>query len=84
MRRTCHEIDFAIAQRGIGLVDRKHELDRCVYSMLGEFSELNRRDRGEVRGRDEVGDCNLNGLTWHIALSGRFVFRERFPKARCV
>jgi hypothetical protein len=48
MRRTCHAIDFAIAQRAIGLVNRKHEFDRCVYPVLGEFSELNRRDRGKV------------------------------------
>ena len=48
MRRTANEVDSAVAQGGIGLVDRKDQFERDVETFGLEKSKLDRCLGGEI------------------------------------
>jgi hypothetical protein len=48
MRRTADEIDRAVAQRRVGLVNWEDHFERDVEALLLEEAELDRGDRREV------------------------------------
>jgi hypothetical protein len=48
MRRAADQIDRAVAQRRIALVDRVDQLERDIEPFLLEATELDRCDRGKV------------------------------------
>src|SRR5262249_40680384 len=56
MRRAADEIDRAVAHLRVALVDREDHLELDVEPFLLEEAELDRRDGGEVRVRDDVRD----------------------------
>ena len=61
MRRSADQIDRAVAQRRIGLVDREDQLELDVQPLALEEAELDRRNGGEIRVRDHVGHGELHG-----------------------
>ena len=61
MRGPADEIDRSVAQSCIGFVDRIDQLKRDVEAFALEHAELDRRDRGEIRVRDHVGNGKLHG-----------------------
>jgi hypothetical protein len=60
MRRSGDPVDRAVAQRRIGLVDRKDQLQLHIEPLLAEEAELDRRDGGEIRVRDHVRHGELH------------------------
>src|SRR5262249_60231958 len=54
MHAAPDEAEAAFRQHVVGLRDGKEKLDRGVEALLPEAAELDGRDRGEVRGGDEV------------------------------
>jgi hypothetical protein len=60
MRRAGDEIVFSVAQRLVGAVDRKDQLDLHIESVPREMPELGRSERGEIRVRDQIGDGKLH------------------------
>src|SRR5258708_22833480 len=61
MRRSADEIDRAVAQRRIGLVDRKHELHFDVEPLLPEEAELRSSNRRKIRVGNHVGYSEFHG-----------------------
>jgi hypothetical protein len=61
MGGAADEIDRAVVQRHVGLVDRKDQLDIDVEPFLPKQSELGRGNRREVRIRDHVGHGEFHG-----------------------
>jgi hypothetical protein len=49
MRGAADEVDLAVAQRRVAVVDRVDQLERDVEAFLLEHAELDCRDRGEIR-----------------------------------
>jgi hypothetical protein len=49
VRRTCDEVDLAVAQRLVGLVVREDELMGNVKPFPREEAEFDRSDRRKVR-----------------------------------
>src|SRR5208283_1596546 len=60
MRRAADKIDRAIAQRAIGLVDRKDELQRDVEPFLLEETKLDRGHGWKIGVRDQIRDSELH------------------------
>src|SRR6516165_4441167 len=65
MRRSADEIDRAVTQRRVALVDGVDQLERDIEPFPLEATELDRSDRGEVRVRDHVGHGEF-----HVSNSG--------------
>src|SRR5262249_30566502 len=65
MRGSTNEIDGAVAQRRVALVDGIDQLERDIQAFPREATELDRGDRGEVRVRDHVGHGEF-----HVSNSG--------------
>src|SRR6266849_2444033 len=61
MGGAADEIDGAVAQRRVALVDGVDQLERDVEALLAEQAELDRRDGGEIRVRDHVRHGELHG-----------------------
>ena len=61
MCRAADEVDRAVAQLAIAIVDGVDELERDVEPFFPEETQLNRRRGGEVGGRDQVRDGELHG-----------------------
>src|SRR5215471_16925767 len=76
MRGSADEIDRALAQRRVTLVDRVDQLERDIEAFLLEATELDRGDRGEIRVRDHVGHGEL-----HVSNSS---FSCGMPSMSCV
>src|SRR6516165_1226188 len=74
-RGSADEIDRAVAQRRVALVDGVDELERDIEAFLLEAIKLDRGDRGEIRVRDHVGHGEFHvsnssllcGVTMHLA-----------------
>jgi len=60
MGRAADEIDLAVAQRPIGLVDRKDQLERDIEPLLGKQAELDRGDRGKIGVGNQIGNGQLH------------------------
>src|SRR5215475_11901368 len=76
MRGSADEIDRALAQRRVTLVDGVDQLERNIEAFLLEATELDRGDRGEIRVRDHVGHGEL-----HVSNSS---FSCGMPSMSCV
>jgi hypothetical protein len=76
MRGAADEIHRAIAQRRIGLVDGKDQLELDIEPLLLEAAELDRGDRGEIGVRDHIGHGEFHGL-----MSPAAPFRTRADRA---
>ena len=61
MCRAADEVDRALAQLAIAIVDGVDELERDVEPFFPEETQLHRRSGGEVGGRDQVRDGELYG-----------------------
>jgi hypothetical protein len=61
MRRTADEIDRAIAQGRIGLVDREDQFERDIEPLSLEEAEFDRGLRWEIRVGDHVRHGELHG-----------------------
>src|SRR5262245_66148359 len=76
MRGSADEIDRALAQRRVALVDGVDQLERDIEAFLLEATELDRGDRGEIRVRDHVGHGEF-----HVSNSGFSSSRPGFTRA---
>src|SRR5262249_46623056 len=63
MSRSADEIDCTIAQRRVGLVDRKYELDFDVHPLLLEEAELRGGDRWKIGVGNHVGYGEFHGAS---------------------
>ena len=81
MRGAADEIDRAVAQRHVGLVDRKDQLDLDVEPFLLEESELRGGNRREVRIRDHVGDGEFHGVGFDAWRAGERQGKSNRSKA---
>ena len=68
MRRTADEIDRAVAQRGIGLVDWKNQFERDIEPFGFEKSELDRRFGREIRVGNHIRDGKFHRLNFFLGL----------------
>src|SRR5579859_2916177 len=63
MRRAANEIDLAVTQRAIGLVDREDQFERDVETEPFEHSEFDGGRGRKIRIRDQVWNGELHGLS---------------------
>src|SRR5688572_1437308 len=75
VRGAADEVELAVAQVLVGLGHRVEQLERRVDAFLLEEAELDRRDRREVRRRDQVRDRDFHLIpaawtaSFHVAWS---------------
>src|SRR5271165_4618794 len=62
MRRAADEVDGTLAQRLIGFVDGKNELERNIEALAPKETKLNRRGGRKVRVRNDVGNGKFHCL----------------------
>src|SRR5207247_9467955 len=60
VRGAADQIDLAICERRVGLVDREDQFERDVKALALEEAELDRRHRRKIRVRDEIRDRELH------------------------
>src|SRR5215831_8242556 len=77
MRRAADEIDRAVTQRRIGLVDREDHFERHIETLGFEESELDRSFGREIRVRDHVGDGEFHGSSSSLACESGTICAER-------
>ena len=74
MRRAADEIDRAVAQRAIGLVDREDQLQRDVEPFLLEKAELDAATAGKYEFEIRSGTASFisspSGI-WTALAAGR-------------
>ena len=66
MRRAADEIDRAVAQRRIGLVDRKDQLELDIEPLGLEEAKLDRGLGRKIGIRDHVGHGELHEPVLHF------------------
>ena len=67
MRRAADEVGLAVAQRLVALADRIDQLELGIEALLLEEAHLHRRDGGEVRVGDEIGNDDFHVLLLSVS-----------------
>src|SRR5215813_14180914 len=76
MRRTPDEIDRAVTQRRIGLVDRENQFERDIESLGFEKSQLDRRFGWEIRVGNHIRDGKFHRINFFFGVKMQYMVRS--------